>query len=169
MPDPAIPWPEGGLQIPLGIAIPVLMAVGIAIAMSSSPPAPASAAMSRHRRQPGSSRTRRHQDLLGDGAHLRADGRHSPSPRRSRLVSMPRPMRKARSTSSTPLPRPSSGARRLPVHGNDRRCGTRRHRHAIAAIGHGALACRYPAAKHRHRRRAGHGRLAGYRLSRSSK
>ncbi|WP_438752552.1 sugar ABC transporter permease [Pararhizobium sp. O133] len=29
-----IPWPEGGLQIPLGIAIPVLMAVGIAIAMS---------------------------------------------------------------------------------------------------------------------------------------
>ena len=24
-------------------------------------------------------------------------------------------------------------------HGNDRRCGTRRHRHAIAAIGHGAL------------------------------
>jgi D-xylose transport system permease protein len=29
-----IPWPEGGLQIPLGIAIPVLIAVGIAIAMS---------------------------------------------------------------------------------------------------------------------------------------
>ena len=29
-----IPWPEGGLQIPLGIAISVLMAVGIAIAMS---------------------------------------------------------------------------------------------------------------------------------------
>ena len=50
--------------------------------------------------------------------------------------------------------------------GHDLWSGSRCDRHAIPAIRHGAAAYRYAAAEHRHRHRAGHGRLAGHRLSR---
>ena len=93
----------------------------------------------RDRRQSGSSRTRRHQDPLGHGAHLRADG-------------LSRAVAAAISTARLNAATNSQGTTRRALHHrrsrhrrhvarrrqrHDRRRHARRAGHAIAAIGHG--------------------------------
>ena len=153
--DHGITEPEGGLQIPTGIAYPVVILIG-GDARDDLPRAP-SAVRSlrlRHRRQPRGGRARRHQRprtiimltfvLMGVLVRGQRRGPDGPPQRRGH---QPRRAERAR--------RDLGGGHRRHVvrrrRRHDPRRRARRGDHAVAAVGHGAAQGRLADAGHRGR------------------
>ena len=71
-----IAWPEGGVDIPLGLANPVLIAIVVALVMTFIATRRRVRPLRlRHRRQPRGGRAGRHQDPVDHREDVRADGR----------------------------------------------------------------------------------------------